>query len=171
MATRAFVNGFTTAGTTIVPAPIVLSLTGTITCVAGTKKVTGTGTAFLTELTRYIATLNPDGKASLKGQYLIIADTQIAEIDYVLSDTILYLKQANIAGFSGAASRAVNAMLLDCTIVAAAKSIIVPGGTIVTPTDSVPLVMPESNSQVVVPFIAPAACYITSGQEFEYYLP
>jgi len=168
---RAVVNAFTTAAATLVPAPIVPVLTGTLTCVAGTKLVTGTGTAFLTELTRYKATTNPDGKNSLLGQFLDINDTSIEEIDYVINDTIMYLKNPHISGFSGATCRAVNAQLIDCELVGDAKTIIMPGGNILTPASSVPLVLKKNNAGVVPPFIAPSGVGVACSQPFEYYKP
>lgn len=170
---RAVVRGFTSAALTIVPAPIVPVLTGTVTCAAGSKKVTGTATAFVSELTQYTSE-NKGGVTSLKGcgpLFLIANDTEIQEIDYIVNDTLLYLKNSSTAGFSGVASRACNAYLEDAQITGSAKIIIVPGGSITTPTNNDVIDLAKNNQGVVNPFIVPTGVSVSSPNDFEYYKP
>lgn len=167
---RAFVNGFTSAALTIVPAPIVAALTGTITCAAGAKLVVGTGTAFVSELTHYTSE-NKGGTNSLKAQYLIISDTEIQEIDYVINDTTMYLKNASVAGFSGAASRACNPVLKDLSVMGISKTVIVPGGSLLTTANNDATVIDPNDAGVVPPMIVPTGVSVSCSHTFEYYKP
>jgi len=169
---RAFVKGFTSAALTIVPAPIVAALTGTITCAAGSKKVTGTSTLFTTELTNY-SSENKGGVNALLGFYLFLIanDAEIQEIDYVLNNTTLYLKNASVAGFSGVASRAVNATLKDCQLMGVSKTVIVPGGSILTTANNDATVLQPNDAGVVPPFIVPTGVSVMCSHDFEYYKP
>jgi len=80
---------------TILSLPESIQLTGTIS--SSGVEVTGTGTAFLTEIR------NPNNPGVLKYKFLFKATTgEIREILSVNSDTHLVLKNAFAAGLSGA---------------------------------------------------------------------
>lgn len=168
MATSGIAQALLTAGKVIIPGNLTSVLTGTLTCVAGSKVVKGSGTAFIAELTEYKAGY-PSSADVLKYSHIVTAGGEICEIDGVINDTQLRLKTPNVAGFSGEVAYKTAPALKDAQIAGNGVIIKMQNGSFTTPTSAGgPLSLQPNPAGVIPVMFLPTGTSITSSTPFEY---
>lgn len=173
MATSGRSNAYTTSGNTIIPGNLTSILTGTLTCVAGSKVVTGSGTKFIAELTQYDSAgtnnSNPQNQDVLKYSHIVTDGGEIVELDGVMGDTFLMLKVPNVAGFSGATGYRTAPALKDAQVSGNAVVIKMMNGSFTTPTSAggPTNLKPNQKGQIPVLFL-PTGVSIESSSPIEW---
>lgn len=166
-ATSGISNAYLTTGSTIIPGNLTSLLTGTLTCVAGSDLVTGSGTAFISELTQS-KTAYPNN-IQLKQSHIVTDGGEIVEIDGVMDDTHLRLKTPNVAGFSGATGYKTSPALQDANVSGAAVVVKMMNGAFTTPTTAGGPTKLTPNEQGVIPVLfLPTGTSIESSTPFEW---